>query len=130
MIKKTILAVGIVVLLLFVTYFVGTGLMRRSDVALIDYTVSEDGSAMTIHVSVVGSMGYIRGCSAKLGHEDTGLYVTFYSAFGGPNSSLGARDTFTFELPEECERIHFWREGKQYTCVLRKKHGVWVMVQE
>lgn len=114
------------ILLLVFAFVIGTGFMKRTDVALYDYSVSEDGTQLTFHAHVVTSMGYIRG------YKDTGggvrpHYLTFYSAFGGFNSKLGAKTEFVLELGENDTEIYFNRAGGGYELVLQKdeESGEW-----
>ena len=68
--------------------FVLPGFQRRTDVYLQDFSVSEDGSAVTVQTFTTGSMGYIRAMEAKqIGDE---IHCSFYRCLGGLNSSLGA----------------------------------------
>ena len=45
--------------------FVLPGFQKRTDVYLQDFSVSGDGSAVTIETFLTGSMGYIRAMEAK-----------------------------------------------------------------
>lgn len=107
-----------VVVLIAAVYLVGTGLMKRTDVCIGEYTLSDGGETMTVRAGVAGSMGYIRDVAVKQ-KEDT-LYLTFYSAFGGLNSSLGARSEFSFSVDEEITEICVYRGDGKYEAVLRK----------
>ena len=99
--------------------FACSGFNPREDVYLADYTVSADGTQITMCVGVASSMGYTRGYRAKMGGFNQ--YLTFYTAFGGFNSSLGARDTFNLEIdPVNCDEVYFYHGGGGYTLVLQK----------
>ena len=124
--KSIILIVIIAIIVLVLSFLVGTGLNKRTDVVLFDYSVSEDGTQLTFNVHVMSSMGYIRG------FEDNGggvkpHYLTFYSTFGGLNSSLGAKSEFVLELTEDDEEIYFNRADGGYELVLQKNEetGEW-----
>ena len=54
------------ILLVVLGLVVSTG-GKRTDVMLRDYTVSEDGSVLTIKVAVASSMGYVRKLKVKQG---------------------------------------------------------------
>ena len=100
MIKKILIIMLAVVVVLSSLYFVGTGFFERSDVYLGDYSVSEDGTELTFNASVASSMGFIRE------YKDNGggvkpHYLTFYSTFGGLNSSFGAKNEFVLELDKD-----------------------------
>ena len=45
--------------------FVLPGLQKRTDVFLQDFSVSRDGSTVTVETFSVGSMGFIRSMEAK-----------------------------------------------------------------
>ena len=107
-------------------FLVGTGLNKRTDIVLFDYSVSEDGTQLTFNAHVMSSMGYIRG------FEDNGggvkpHYLTFYSTFGGLNSSFGAKSEFVLELTENDTEIYFNRADSGYELVLQKNEetGEW-----
>ena len=58
--KKTVFAVIAIVCVLAAAFLIGTGLQKRTDVLLTDYSVTEDGTAIRLDVQVVSSMGYVR----------------------------------------------------------------------
>ena len=100
MIKKILIILLAVVIVLSALYFVGTGFLERMDVLLYDYSVSEDGTELTFSAEIMSSMGFIRG------YKDNGggvkpHYLTFYSTFGGLNSSFGAKNEFVLELDKD-----------------------------
>lgn len=116
-----------VLLVLLAAWFVGSGFHEQTTVALMDYTVSEDGTEMTLHTAVMSSMGYVRGfCDSGGGVRPH--YLTFYGAFGGLNGAWGAQDVFRLELDEEDTEIYFNRAGGGYELVLQKdpETGAWV----
>lgn len=124
--RKIIAIVLVVIIALCVICFVGTGFMERMDVMLIDYSVSEDGTELTFKAEIMSSMGFIRG------YKDSGggvkpHYLTFYSTFGGLNSSFGAASEFVLNLDEDDSEIYFKRASGGYELVLQKNEesGVW-----
>ena len=122
--KKFFLAVGIMVLLLC-AFWISTGLMERTDVALMDYSVSADGSEITLYTAIPSSMGYIRGFRDSGGGVKP-HYLTFYSTFGGWNSPLGAQSSFCLSLSAEDSEIWFNRPSQGYELVLiRNADGQW-----
>lgn len=126
--KKRIAIIAITVIAVSaLSYFVGTGFIKRPDVILTDYSVSEDGTKLTFNVSVATSMGYIRGFKDKGGGIKP-HYLTFYSAFGGLNSSFGAKSEFELELGENDTEIYFNRTEGGYELVLQKDEetGEWI----
>ena len=87
--------------------FVLPGFQKRTDVYLQDFSVSEDGSVITVQTFPIGSMGFIRAMEAKqIGDE---IHCSFYRTFGGLNSRLGAKTAFEIRLDHPTERIYFDR---------------------
>jgi hypothetical protein len=125
---KTIAAAALaIVLLLVLTFCIGTWFMKRTDVVLLDYSVSEDGTQLTLRTGIVSSMGYTRGFT----DEGGGIkphYLIFYSTFGGLNSSFGAKNEFVLELGADDTEIYFNRPGGGYELVLQKDPdtGEWI----
>ena len=59
--KKKMITVIIIVGVLVATFLISTGFHKRTDVVLVDYSVSEDGTEINLGVQVSSSMGYVRG---------------------------------------------------------------------
>lgn len=125
--RKKMILIAAFVCVLIIGFSVGTGFQKRTDVVLCDYAVSEDGTAITLHVGVPASMGYIRG------YKDNGggikpHYLTFYSTFGGFNSSLGAKSSYVLEISPDDTEIYFNRADGGYEIVLVKdaETGQWL----
>lgn len=98
----------------------------RTDVALIDHEVSEEG--ILVKVGVASSAGYIR--SMKIKQADGDAMVEFYSTFG-INNPAGAKSEFLLEVSPECERILFRRGKDHYRPVLqREQNGSWIRTEE
>lgn len=125
MVGIAILVTAVIVLL--GSYWIGSGFMERNDVALLDYSLSEDGTEITLHTAVMSSMGYTRGFSDNGGGVKP-HYLTFYSTFGGLNSSFGAKNTFHLALEPDDREIWFHRADGGYELVLQKDSdsGEWV----
>lgn len=123
--KKIIITLAITVVLV-VSVLIGTGFMKRTDVVLFDYAVAKDGSVITFDVQVSSSSGYVRGFADNGGGVKP-HYLTFYSAFGGINSSFGAVDSFVLELEKDDTEIYFNRPDGGYELVLVKnsENGEW-----
>lgn len=124
--KRIFIIVTTAVVVLILSVFAGSGFVKRADVVLYDYSVSEDGVKLTLNTGVTSSIGYIRD------FEDDGggvkpRYLTFYNTFGGINSSFGAKYEFVLDLAENDTEIYFNREDGGYELVLRKNNttGVW-----
>lgn len=124
--KKMIVAITIIVSLV-AAFLIGTGFQKRTDVVLFDYSVSEDGTAINLGVQVSSSMGYVRGFKDNGGGVKP-HYLTFYSAFGGLNSSFGTVNSFVLELESDDREIYFNRPNGGYELVLVKDEetGEWI----
>lgn len=114
--KKVIVMLSIIVVFI-VSFLIGTGFVKRTDVVLFDYAVTEDGSAISLGVQTASSMGYVRGFK-DLGGGEKPHYLTFYSAFGGLNSSFGTVNSFVLELGKGDTEIYFNRPDGGYELVL------------
>lgn len=129
--KKTIITSALIVIalviLLIVCHLVGTGFMVRTDVGLNDYSVSEDGTEITLNTSLFSSMGHTRGFKDDGGGVKP-HYLTFYSTFGGINSTLGAKTEHILTLDSDDSEIYFNRANGGYVLVLQKdkETGEWV----
>ena len=83
--------------------FVTPGFQKRTDVYLQDFSVSEDGSAVTVQTFTTGSMGYIQAVEPKqIGNE---IHCSF-SCFGGLNSSFDAKSRFEIQADDSAEKIY------------------------
>lgn len=106
--------------------FVTPGFQKRTDVYLQKFSVSEDGSAVTVQTFTTGSMGYIRAVEPKqIGNE---IHCSFYSCFGGLNSSFGAKSRFEIQADDSAEKIYFDR-GMSFDQLILERDagtGVWV----
>ena len=116
--KKSLLIIAMLIVLIAVILFIGTGFTKRTDVYLADYSVSEDGKSITMNIGIASSMGYARDCTIKQGGDNK--YIAFYSAFGGLNSNIGAKNKFEIELNPSCAEIYFYHGVVGYTLVLQK----------
>jgi len=130
--KRKRMLVGITVFITAVvvllgSYFIGSGLSKRTDVVLADYSVSEDGTELTLKTTIPTSMGYIRGFTDNGGGVKP-HYLTFYHTFGGLNSSFGAKDEFRLKLDETDTEVWFNRADGGYELVLQKDvdTGIWI----
>ncbi len=121
-----------VLILSILSFMIGTGFVERTDVVLIDYSVSKDGTKLKIKTAIPASMGYIRGFKDEGGGMEP-HYLTFYSTFGGLNSSLGAKQEFELDMSEdEGGEIYFNRPQNGYELVLKKniESGEWELPVE
>lgn len=123
--KKAAAWMASIIFALCAVYFVGSGFIKNASAFIEDYTVSADGSAITIKVGVSSSMRYIRNVTV---HQQFGgkLYLDCYSAYGGLNGHIGAQDTFTFPLDDDTAIIAIYRNTNCYEEVLLKdESGSW-----
>lgn len=114
--KKAVCALG-ALLLVAALLFVYSGFGRRTDVYVAEVVPSVDGKTLTMHTGIWSSMGYTRAVRTKQ-VGDT-LRCTFYTAFGGLNSKIGAQNVFTVPV-EGCNSIAFFRGDGQWDIVLQK----------
>ena len=117
--KKKIFLIIAVIVVLMLLMSICTDFRKRTDVVLFDYSVSEDGSEISLEIQVSSSMGYIRGFKDKGGGVKP-HYLTFYSTFGGLNSSFGSINEIELELSRDNTEIYFNRPGGGYELVLMK----------
>ena len=124
--KKIAKIVLIAAVALGIVYFVGTGFMKQTNVVLSHYEVSNDGAAITLHVGVASSMGFIRAYQDEGGGVKP-HYLNFYSTFGGFNSSLGSENSFVLEVAPDDTEIYFYQGDGGYKLVLSKNEqtGEW-----
>lgn len=120
---------SLIIILIFImagVLFALSGFETRADVYLQDFSVSEDGSVITIETSLSGSMGYIRAIKAE--KADDAIYCSFYCAFGGLNSSIGSKNHFEIKLDESSRKIYFDRGKDADDLVLENDTAanVWV----
>ena len=122
---KVIFTTAMIVVLI-ASFLISTGFIKRTDVVLFDYIVAEDGSAISLDVQVSSSMGHTRGFTNKGGGIKP-HYLTFYSTFGGLNSTFGKVNTFVLEIDNDDTEIYFNRPNGGYELVLIKNvdNGKW-----
>ena len=125
--KKAVIIAEVIILVIILSFLVGTGFRERTDVVLADFSISEDGTKLTFRTSVPASLGYIRGFKNDGGIEKP-HYLTFYSTFGGLNNSFGAKDEFELALSKSDTKIYFRRADGGYELVLQKdsETGDWI----
>lgn len=125
--KNIVISIITIVIILALFILLGTGFNKILDVELFDYSVSDNGNKLTFNIDTVSSIGYIRGFKNTGGLEKP-HYLTFYSTFGGFNSSFAAKSEFTLELDEDDSEIYFYRGDGGYELVLQKnvETGEWI----
>ena len=126
-VRIAIIALAVIIALMTM-YLVVPGFTKIGNVFIVDFSVSEDGSEMTVTVGVSSSIGYVRKVSE---HQQQGgkLYLDCYSAFGGINGSWGAKSEYTIQIDEDTEMIALYRSADCYDPVLEKDtNGEWQRV--
>lgn len=121
--KRRTLTISAVIIILAGVCIIAPGYFKNGNADITDYSVSADGTEMTIKVEA--SSGYIRKvaeCQQHGGH----LYLDGYYAFGGFNGTIGAKDEYTIQLDEDTEMIAVYRNTNCYEPVLEKNaDGKW-----
>ena len=127
--KKIIKMVASILIVLSVIYSIGSGFTKNSSVYIDEYSISADGKELTVNIGVPSSEGYIRKLAV---HQQEGgkLYIDCYSAFGGFNGNIGAKDIYNLPLDENTTMIAIYRNTNAYEEVLRKDiDGKWQRVK-
>ena len=108
--------------------FVMPGFQKRTDVCLQSFSVSGDGSAVTVQTSLSGSMGFIRAMEAR--QTGSEIHCSFYCCFGGLNSGFGAKNQFEIQAGDSAQRIYFDRGTSPDVLVLERDPdtGEWAAV--
>lgn len=123
--NKILVIVLAVIVALTALYVIAPGFSKQGNVYITDYSISEDGTEITITVGVSTSIGYVRNVYEYQQHGGK-LYLDCYSAFGGINGSLGAKNEYTIQLDEDTETIAIYRSVNCYDTVLEKdENGKW-----
>ena len=123
--KKCVALLLAAVVLLVAVYFVMPGFVKQGGVYIGDYSVSADGTELTVRVGVASSIGYVRKLSAAQQHGGK-LYLDCYAAFGGINGAWGAKSQYTIPLAPDTETVALYRSPGCYEPVLVKDSaGVW-----
>ena len=126
--------VGIIILfVLCITIFqiIASGFSIQTSAYIADdFIVSEDGGEITFKVGVGSSMGYVRGYKDEGGGVKP-HYLKFYSAWGGFNSSIGAKNEYVLKLEPEDTEIYVYHGDGGYELALKKDvtSGEWYRVR-
>lgn len=103
--KKKLSIIIVVLLLLGCAYYFGVGFLPATNVVVTDFQVSEQQDSMTIQTSIATSAGYSRTVK-NVSDDPEKMMLKFYSAFGGVNGSIGAKNEFDLPISPECEEIY------------------------
>lgn len=120
--RKVIIIVMIVILTAAMGFLCLGG--KRDDVMIEDFSVSADGSEMTLKAGIAGSAGYLRKAKVRYDDEYKTVLVDFYSTFG-INNPVGAEDTFVIPLKPDSENILFNRGDNYYAARAKDADGRW-----
>ena len=126
--------VGIIILfVLCITIFqiIASGFSIQTSAYIADdFIVSEDGGEITFKVGVGSSLGYVRGYKDEGGGVKP-HYLKFYSAWGGFNSSIGAKNEYVLKLEPEDTEIYVYHGDGGYELTLKKDvtSGEWYRVR-
>lgn len=120
--RKVIFVVMIVILTAAMGFLCLGG--RRDDVMIEDFSVSADGSEMTLKAGIAGSAGYLRKVKVRYDDEYKTVLVDFYSTFG-INNPVGAEGTFVIPLKPDSENILFNRGNDYYAALAKDVDGRW-----
>ena len=120
--RKVIFVVMIVILTAAMGFLCLGG--KRDDVMIEDFSVSVDGSEMTLKAGIAGSAGYLRKVKVRYDDEYKTVLVDFYSTFG-INNPVGAEDTFVIPLKPDSENILFNRGNDYYAALAKDADGRW-----
>ena len=120
--RKVIFVVMIVILTAALGFLCLGG--KRDDVIIEDFSVSADGSEMTLKAGIAGSAGYLRKVKVRYDDEHKIVLVDFYSTFG-INNPVGAEDTFVIPLKPDSENILFNRGDNYYATFAKGEDGQW-----
>ena len=95
------------------------GFHKRTDVDLQKFSVSDDGSIVTVQTFPEEAK--------QFGDE---IHCSFYSCFGGLNSGIGSEYRFDIQLDDSAKRIYFDRGTSPDVLVLERDPdtGVWAAV--
>lgn len=128
--KKLITILSAVLLCAAFVWFIGSGFTVNSSVYITDdFTVSPAGDAITFTVGTTSSMGFVRAYKDEGGGSQP-HYLKFYAAWGGFNSALGAKSTYTLPLAPTDNAIYIYRGSAGYTPALQKTDdGQWHTVK-
>lgn len=129
--KRKVIFIILAVLFIVIFEIIATGFSIKTSAYITDdFAVSEDGSEITFKVGVASSMGFVRGYKDE-GGGGKPHYLKFYSAWGGLNSSIGARDEYILKLEPEDTEIYVYHGDGGYKLTLKKDvtSGEWYRVR-
>ena len=121
--KRRTLTKSAVIIILAGVCIIAPGYLKNGNMDIVDYSVSSDGTEMTVQVEA--SSGHIRKVAEYQQHGGH-LYLDSYYAFGGFNGRIGEKDEYTIHLDDDTEMIALYRNTDCYEPVLEKNaDGEW-----
>ena len=118
--RKKICLVMLSMLGLIFAWMIISGYSYQTSAYITDqFVVSEDGKELKFTIAVGSPMGYVRGFK----DEGGGLkphYLKFYSAWGGLNSSIGAKSEYVLKLDPNDTEIYVYHGDSGYSLALKK----------
>ena len=129
--RKKICLVMLSMLGLIFVWMIISGYSYQTSAYITDqFVVSEDGKELKFTIAVGSPMGYVRGFK----DEGSGVkphYLKFYSAWGGLNSSIGAKSEYVLKLDPNDTEIYVYHGDSGYSLALKKdiESGEWFSVK-
>ena len=119
--------IGILLAVFFLWFFFTAG-PSRTDVAIADFSLYEDGRTMYLDAGITTSAGYLKSVEVKEANEN--LFLTFHATHG-LNNAIGSHSRFSINLPETCRGIWLYDGADQYHQVLEKDAGgTWIRTEQ
>ncbi len=102
--------------------------MPATNVVVTDFQVSEQQDSMTIQTTIATSAGYTRSVK-NVSDDPEKMKLKFYSAFGGFNGSIGAKNEFDLPLSPECNEIYVLYDDYRLTLAKNPTTGEWEQIK-
>ena len=129
--RKKICLVMLSMLGLIFAWMIISGYSYQTSAYITDqFVVSEDGKELKFTIAVGSPMGYVRGFKDEGGGVKP-HYLKFYSAWGGLNSSIGAKSEYVLKLDPNDTKIYVYHGDSGYSLALKKdiESGEWFSVK-
>ena len=129
--RKKICLVMLSMLGLIFAWMIISGYSYQTSAYITDqFVVSEDGKELKFTIAVGAPMGYVRGFKDEGGGVKP-HYLKFYSAWGGLNSSIGAKSEYVLKLDPNDTEIYVYHGDSGYSLALKKdiESGEWFSVK-
>ena len=129
--RKKICLVMLSMLGLIFAWMIISGYSYQTSAYITDqFVVSEVGKELKFTIAVGSPMGYVRGFKDEGGGVKP-HYLKFYSAWGGLNSSIGAKSEYVLKLDPNDTEIYVYHGDSGYSLALKKdiESGEWFSVK-